>query len=242
MIDIRFRHGSKQFSLYFLCEGKIDFYIDGNVIIDPSFLRVLMLYELNYEFMKEVKFYIPDKLYDLIIKAKENEEYKNFLARLLAYFSYHPYRRFSKLEWERFFNNYNFLIEKEMLFKITEKDIDGKLHHFCLETFKNHSFYISMSPKINFLGDILGKILGFSKKSGAIIFMKTRKLVNLVREKVITLELPKKLLEKLDEFVDLKQEIFDFKGRKFAKFFIAVVVAVHHRNHGLGLALAIMDP
>jgi len=232
------------------CEGKIDFRMDKGVVIDPSFLQSLMSYKLNIEFSNKIKFFIPDTLDTLITKARDDKEYKEVLERFLTYFSYY-YRLlarkiFSESDWKQLYTNYDLLNKNKQIFKIKEEDIDKEVYAFCMETFKNHNFYISMSSKINFLGDILGKILGFSKKHGAIILMKTRRFANLIREKIITLELPKRLDELIDSKQFLIKRIFSFQGGKFVKFFVGVVTTMGGYVHPAiaipGIILTFMDP
>lgn len=69
-----------------------------------------------------------------------------------------------------------------------------------LKLFTDHDFYVSMSQMINCLGDCIAKKIEFSKRTGKIILSKSRKLANLLREKIISLELPKHLADIQNRF------------------------------------------
>ena len=210
------------------------------LIFDPSVLHYLMSCEIEDN---DYQIYIPDSLFKLITLSKDNDEYKAFLSRFLRYFSYRRSSEIVEYDWDKFYGN----IEKISIIPITAEDIEDKEEYeSILSMFKKHTFYVSMSPKMNFLGDMLAKIIGFSKKTGVAILSKTRRLSNLIREKIVTLELPKKF----DDVVLRKQEItgqlFRFHGGKATKFFIGVVLSaggfIHPAIGVPGMLFAFMDP
>ena len=209
------------------------------LIFDPSILHYLMNCAVK---KNEYVVYIPDTLLKLIELSKENDEYKTFLTKFLSYFSYSRTSTFSENNYRMFYSN----MEKLKIKPITLENIDEKeVYEKIVSMFKEHEFYISMSPKINFLGDILGKIIGFSKVKGVAVFSKTRRLSNLLREKIIVLELPKRL----DKVVMSKQKVvgklFDFQGGKATKFFIGITFSLYSdisEISDLGVIFAFMDP
>jgi len=212
----------------------------NKLIFDPSVLHYMMNHEVK---KNDYQVYIPDSLLKLISLSKENNEYKEFLRRFIFYFSYQRSSEVAWYHWDRFYAN----IEKISVIPITDQDIDDKEEYEAiLPMFAIHTFYISMSPKMNFLGDVLAKIIGFSKKTGVAILSKTRRLANLLRERIVTLELPKKF----DNVVMKKQEVtgqlFRFQGGKATKFFIGVILAtggfVHPAIGVPGIVFAFMDP
>lgn len=220
----------------------------NKLIFDPSVLHYLMSHELKYNNNYQV--YIPNSLYKLISLSKDSDEYKAFLSKLLFYFSYSPYRHrnrrnseMSQCNWERFYDN----IEKISFTKISDEDVEDKQeYHAILSMFRNRQFYISMSPKLNLLGDVIATIIGFSKKTGVPILCKTRNFANLLREKIVSIELPKRF----DDVVIKKQEItgqlFRFHGGRATKFFIGVVLSVGGSIYPaigvLGIVFVFMDP
>jgi len=210
------------------------------LIFDPSILYYLMSCDLR---KNDFEIYLPDTLLKLIELSKENSGHKKFLNKFLTYFSYSRTSSFDEDSWSRFYCN----LEKLEIKPITLENVDNKEKYDNIASmFIKHKFYISMSPEINFLGDILAKIIGFSMKSGIAILSKTRRLSNLLREKLIALELPKKF----DEAVMIKKEIvgklFDFQGGRATKFFIGIALSFGGLIHPAivipGLMFAFMDP
>ena len=210
------------------------------LIFDPSVLHYLMSHEL---LDNGYQVYLPDSLLKLIYLSKENDEYKEFLGRFLFYFSYQRGSELTEHNWNMFYGN----IEKISINPIAVEDIEDKEgYESILSMFRKHTFYVSMSPKMNFLGDVLAKIIEFSKKSGVAVLSKTRRLANLLRERIVTLELP----QKFDDVVMKKQEItkqlFHFQGGRATKFFVGVILSaggfVHPAIGVPGLVFAFMDP
>ena len=117
-----------------------------------------------------------------------------------------------------------------------------------------------MSPQINLLAEVLGEIMGFSKQKNAYIIMKTRRFVNLFREKLAVLELPKKL-NSLRCFIKnclrliskdfVKDNIKHIIGHilsmlvpatPFMKWFIGKAIECGHYKYPKNIILTFMDP
>ena len=228
---------------------------EKDYVIDPSFLSILFEQEIDSRHLSFCKnIYIPDKLHELILKTEnsekkvEKEHYRKFLLKFLNYFTYNAisHRHYDEYFYERFFENYKYFAENLKIIK--EDDVDKKSYQFCMETFKNNSFYISMSPKMNFLGHVLGQIIGFSNKNKTIIIMKTRKFANLFREKIMVIELPEKIQSissHFDELLNEKKKITEqffipFGGNK-TKYFISLVLYAHNSNVA-SLFMILADP
>lgn len=231
-------------------QNRFNFSERKEFIIEPSFLRMFMFSNLNKELIRQYIFFIPDTLDKLIQSSMKNEKHREFLERFIKYFSYYDKKQFFDNEWGLLFSNYRFLTRFQLIRKIVDETIDKKIYEFSLNTFTNHTFYIEMSSKVNFLGDVMGKILGFSKKNGIPVLMKTRRFTTLIRNKITLLELPRRM----DELVNLKQaftkKIFNFPGGKFVKFFIGVVfsyrigdlIKSHPVIATLGIIFVFKDP
>ena len=103
-----------------------------------------------------------------------------------------------------------------------------------------------MSPKMNLLGDVIAKIIVFSKKTGVAILSKTRRLANLLRESIVTLELPKKFDDAIVKKQEITGQLFHFQGGRAAKFFIGVILSaggfIHPAIGVPGIVFAFMDP
>ncbi len=211
----------------------------NKLIFDPSVLYTLMHHELkkgNFEI------YTPDRLLDIIDLSRKNDKYKAFLRRFLCYFSYRGVASIEEHHWEMLYRN----IERVPIRRITDENIEVQEYNTIRSMFEKHSFYISMSPKVNFLGEIVAKIICFSKKTSIAILSKTRRLLSLVRERIVALELPRKL----DDIVLRKQKVtgqlFDFHGGKATKFFVGVVLSVTSYFSPIigvpGMLFVLMDP
>ncbi len=212
------------------------------LIFDPSVLYYLTICEIEDN---DYQIYIPDSLSKLISLSKNNNEYRAFLGRFLQYFSYRRNSKLADYDWDKFYNN----IEKIHITPITIEDIEKEEYESILSMFKKHTFYISMSPKMNFLGDVLAKIIIFSKKTGIAILSKTRRLSNLIRRKIATLELPKKFDEAVLRKKEITDQLFRFPGGKATRFFIGVILTVEGFIHpsypfigALDMLFVFMDP
>ena len=210
------------------------------LIFDPSILHYIMSYEVK---KNDYQIYIPDSLLKLISLSKENYEYREFLRKFIFYFSYQGSSEVAEYQWDRFYAN----IEKLSINPIAAEDIDDRyVYETILSIFERHTFYISMSPKMNFLGDVLAKIIGFSKKTGVLILSKTRRFANLLREKIVTIELPKKFDDVVIKKQEITGQIFRFQGGRATKFFIGVMLSaggfIHPAIGVPGIVFAFMDP
>lgn len=220
------------------------------VILDPS-----VLFYLTSHAVKEtnILYYLPDNLLRLIELSKENKEYQQFLKSFLSYFRYGDSRNIEENDWKVFYEN----IGRMKINPITQDDLktesQDNYYEKYLKLFSDHDFYISMSPKINFLGDCIAKIMEFSKRTGKLILSKSRKLANLLKEKIASLELPKRLAEMpnhFDNVLRIKSELlnrmFDFRGGRTTKFFVAVCLSVGGFIHpvvgGIGVVFVFIDP
>jgi hypothetical protein len=243
--------------LFRVGDNLIDFHGQGEfsikydeVVIDPSFLFYLCSHKIMES---EVTYYIPDNLLRLIERSKENSEYRQFLKSFLSFFRYGFSRNLSEEDWYLFFDNIQRMNIKPITQEMLKPEENNDYYYDYLKFFQNHVFYLSMSPRINFLGDCIAKIMEYSRQSGILIISKSRKLANLLREKIVSLELPQSLAElpnDLDAFFrhksDLLNKIFDFPGGRPTKFFIGVCLGIggfiHPAIGGLGVAFVFMDP
>ncbi len=247
------------FDIDLLGDGRNHFHFHGHghfdldfdeVILDPSVLFYLTKHKIKET---QIIYYLPENLVRLIDKSKENKELRDFLKSFLFYFRYGYSRNIEENDWTVFYQN----IQRMTIKPISQADIktDQKENYYdnYLKLFNDHKFYVSMSPMINFLGDCIAKIMEFSKITGKMILSKSRKLANLLREKIISLELPKHLAETPNHFdnglkikSELLNKMFDFKGGRTTKFFVAVCLGIggfiHPAIGGIGVAFIFIDP
>jgi len=247
------------FDIDLLGDGRNHFHFHGlghfsldydEVILDPSVLFYLTTHKIKDS---KIVYYLPDNLIRLIDRSKDSEEYQTFLKSFLTYFRYGYSRQIEENDWQLFYENIQSMTIKPISQETIKSDLQDNYYENYLKMFSDHDFYISMSPKINFLGDCIAKIMEFSKRTGKIILSKSRKLANLLREKIISLELPKHLAEMpnyMDNGLRVKSELlnrmFDFKGGRTIKFFVAVCLGVGGFSHpaigGIGVAFIFIDP
>ncbi|MCK9398656.1 MAG: hypothetical protein M0Q51_01510 [Bacteroidales bacterium] len=175
LIDDNFNgfHGQGQLSINY-----------GEVIIDPSFLFYLSSHKIKES---EVNYYLPDNLLRLINGSEENAEYRQFLKSFLSFFRYGFSRKFNDDDWYLFYDNIQKMNIKPITQEMVKPEQNNDYYSDYLQFFQDHEFYLSMSPTINFLGDCIAKIMEFSRRTGILILSKSRKLANLLREKIVSI-------------------------------------------------------
>jgi len=248
MFEIDLRHDGDNF-IHFHGHGQFSIKYD-EVILDPSFLFYLSSHKIKES---EVTYYLPDNLLRLIERSKENSEYRQFLKSFLSFFRYGFSRNIIEDDWFLFFENIQRMNIKPITQEMIKPEQNNDYYYDYLKFFQDHEFYLSMSPRINFLGDCIAKIMEFSRQTGKLILSKSRKLANLLREKIVSLELPKRLAELPDDFdnafrakSEVLNKIFDFPGGRATKFFIGVCLGIGGFINpvigGLGVAFVFIDP
>jgi len=229
---------------HFHFDGRGYFSIDyDSVILDPSVLFYLTTHEIKET---QIEYCLPDNLINLIKRSKDNKEYQQFLKSFLTYFRYDFSDVIQSDDWNLFYQN----IDRMTINPISKEDLANEnqddYYEKYLNLFSDHNFFISMSPIINFLGDCIAKIMEFSKKTGKIILSKSRKLANLLKEKITSLELPKHLDNLVQTKSLLINKMFDFQGGRSTKFFIGITLGVGGFIHpvigGIGVVFTFMDP
>lgn len=184
-------------------------------------------------------YYFPDTIKKLIL---QEEKYKEFLQRLIRKWT----KRYVDFELLK-----NIFIKEGIPWariKVITKDmVDEEVYSFCYEKFTLKELEISFSPKFNLLGDLIGKILGFAKKSGIPILMRNQTLVRFVKKSIIG-------VFGFNIFVDKKQEILEkyipLRKTRFIRWLIGVAIQVNkfetpllsRLKDFLGIVLILMDP
>lgn len=226
---------------FFHLRGHGHFHWDyEEVILDPSVLFYLTNHEIKET---SITYYLPDNLIRLIDHSKENKKYSQFLKSFLTYFRYGYSKTVDKEGLNNLYRNMKKMTIKPILIDNLKSN---SYYERYLELFSKHDFYISMSPRINFLGDCIAKIMEFSKRTGRLVLSKSRRLANLLREKIISLELPKSLDNIIQGKAELLNRMFDFQGGRATKFFIGVSLGIggfiHPAIGGIGVVFAFVDP
>jgi hypothetical protein len=213
------------------------------IIIDPSIFHFLLFNKIE---KTDIVFYIPDNFLRLIKKSQENDEARHFLDRFLSFWGYPYYRRTKEImSWGLFYENISRMEIKPITTELIGTDNKNYLEEYLSE-FKNHSFYISLSPLTNMLGDCIGKMIEFSKRTGIFILSKTRQLARLIREKILSLEIPKRADNIIQAKQNYTQRLFNFQGGQATKFFIGTAIAIGGVANPIvslsGVLFAFVDP
>lgn len=205
---------------------------DSRAILDvsvyPELYKMLEARQLDFS----PTYYFPDTIAKLLSVAKENKQYYYFITRLLTRWT-QRYIDFEMLD--KIFIGKGFPQAKIKL--ITEDIIDKRVYSFCYENFVSKDLVIEFSPEFNLVGDIIGKILGFAKKSKTPILLMNQRLVRDVRRLI-------PIFETANAFVDQKQKFFGrfipLERTRGIRWFIGITVGT--MVNPIGFVLAVIDP
>lgn len=212
----------------------IEFEKENKVILDISVypeLKKVLENQRSENFNNS--YYFPDTIAKLLLKAKENSQYYYFMTKLFTRWT-QRYIDFSILN--RIFIKKEFPEGKIKL--ITEDIIDEEVYSFCYENFISKDLMVDLSLEFNLIGDILGKVLGFAKKSKTPILMLNQRLVNDIKRLI-------PVFDTANTFVDKKRTFF----RKFMphlertrgiRWFIGITVGTVISP--AGFVLTVIDP
>jgi len=177
-------------------------------------------------------YYFPDTIAKLLSMAKENKQYYYFTTRLLTRWTqrYIDLRMLDKIFVEKEF-------PQAKIELITKEIIDEKVYSFCYENFVSKDLIVELSPEFNLVGDIIGKILGFAKKSKTPILMMNQRLVRDIKKLI-------PIFEAANTFVDQKQRFFGniipLERTRGIRWFIGITVGT--MVNPVGFVLAVIDP
>jgi len=177
-------------------------------------------------------YYFPDTIPLLLRKAKENEQYYFFLSKLFTKWTYRliDLRLLNEVFIERKLDISEFKL-------ITEEMVDMETYDFCYHKIVEKDLLIELSPEFNLIGDIVGKILGFAKRSKVPILMLNQRLVRYIKK-----EIP--VFDMANMFVDRKQQFFSrfipLKRTRGVRWILGITVGT--AISPIGFVLAVIDP
>lgn len=180
----------------------------------------------------EYVYYIPDTIFQLFEAAKRNAYYYYYIGRLFSRWSRRAVdvKIIEKILKER-------VVFGRKLLPITLEDVDMTIYEKCNSYLRAPDLEIELSPKKNILGDLLGKIFGFSSKSGSPILMLNRRLRNEVKKLTDIIEIT-------NAFVDSKQNFFEkffpVKRTRGIRWILGITIGAYYTP--LGFALTLVDP
>jgi len=201
-----------------------------DISVYPRLSRMLETQRLDFY----PTYYFPDTIANLLLRAKEDERYYRFILKLFS--RWMPKCKSIDLDLLN-----NIFIKKEFprakIELITKEIVDGETYSFCYENFVCDDLVVELSPKFNLLGDMIGKILGFAKKSGSPILMMNQRLIRDVRGVI-------PIFETANMFVNRKQKFFSkfipIKKTRGARWFIGITIG--SKIGPVGFVFAVIDP
>jgi hypothetical protein len=112
------------------------------------------------------------------------------------------------------------------------------VYSFCYENFISKDLLVEFSPEFNLVGDIIGKILGFAKKSKYPILMLNQRLVRDIRRLI-------PIFDTANMFIDEKQKFFGkfiphLEKTRGIRWFIGITIGTLVSQ--VGFVLAVIDP
>jgi len=178
--------------------------------------------------------WLPDTVARLLINSRSNPNYREFLNKL--------FRR-----WTRRRINFDALSEiilraqigETRIRMITTEEADTKIYNLFLERLLGNDLVVELSPRLNLLGDIVGKIVGASHKMRKAIIMANRALHRLVRDII-------PVLDAANDVVDWKTKFFEenlhfpVKRTRGIRWFVGITLGV--AVSPVGIVLGILDP
>lgn len=195
----------------------------------------------------ELRIALPDNLIRLIDLANEgSQEHLQFLHQVVSEFNQGELNISPKELATNIFASYRFLSEVGNLLTISAEDIDEEVMFELEDSFGDERYFISLSPRGNFVKEYYLRAVSWARKTGGLIIEKTSYFFKEVGHFIAALQIP----DRFDTLVDAKKKhidrIFAFRGGKGAKWFIGTVSSTAGFIHPLlgipGLVIAYMDP
>ncbi len=177
-------------------------------------------------------YYIPDTIPLLLKKAKENEQYYFFLSKLFAKWTQRlvNLRLLNRIFIEREYGNLKFeLITKEM--------IDKETYSFCYHKIVDRDLLIELSPEFNLIGDIIGKMLGFSKRNKVPILMLNQRLVRYIKKEIPIFDTANMLVDRKERFFS---KFIPLKRTRGIRWLLGITVGSVFSP--IGFILTVIDP
>jgi len=195
----------------------------------------------------EVRIALPDNLVRLIEIAREgSEEHRIFLRLIVEEFNEGELDISTNQLINNICDSYDLLKETNNLIIISDEDIDEVVNFELENSFDEERYFISLSPRDNFIKKYYLKALSWAKRTGGLLIEKTSYFFKKAGHFIATLQIP----DRFDDFIDAKKKhidrVFSFSGGKGAKWFLAAVFGTAGLIHPLlgvpSLLIAYMDP
>lgn|GEM_PF-3272712 len=219
------------------------------IALGPSMLESLACGEFSLG--DALKIVVPDNLIKLLKKIEEgSSEHRLLLTQIFRHFRRRNHQKdgvdskkdekINKLK-DAIYG----LKEKGRLIVVEKEESEEEIERSLEGIYPGGAFEASLSLRRNFLRDYLSIIYSWSKRTGGIVLERTKRVFSDMGGYIATLHLP----EKVDYMVDLKGKVlnvYDFKGGKGVRFFIACAVGVAGMVSppfgAIGVVITFMDP
>ena len=213
-------------------------------------IGISALGDLTREMMKKppnIRVALPDSLMRLVELARDgSQEHQEFLHAIVAEFRLGEIDTEATQLTENIYHTLNLLRESNSLIAITNEDIDEEIAFYMDESFDEERYFISLSPRSNFVEDYYLKLLSWAKRTGGLLVERSSYIFQKVGSFVATLQLP----DRFDDFVQAKKKhidkVFSFRGGQGVKWFLAAVFGsaglIHPILGAPSLLIAYMDP
>ena len=215
-------------------------------LLDPSMLNYMSSVPVSGRFPHQTKLLVPKNFLSLIERI-DDPKYLVFLQQFLRFFDYQGlFQQVKYFDVSLLLRNINFLQKSGALYFVDVLEDDHILREELSEALEVSRFYMGFSPKRNFLKDYILTILEISRKKRCAILMKTRRSPAILRDHILTLEIPSRIDQIVQMKVSFTSQLFDIPYGKSIKFFIGVSLSAagfFHPVPGIaGLLLAFTDP
>jgi hypothetical protein len=181
---------------------------------------------------------IPDTLPLLLIKAKGNPQYYSYITKLFLKWTK---REIDIQYFSEIFHDSSRLPNNIKL--IGKDDVDPEIYNYCYQNIVIKELTVEFSPKFNIIGDLIGKMLGYAKKTKTPILMFNQRLVKIAKSFPVLLNNSLKLKQ---EF--LVKRLPHLEYGQGIRFYIGFILEIGNSFISIPLAreagyiLIILDP
>lgn len=195
----------------------------------------------------EIRIALPDNFIRLVEIAREgSEEHQKFLHKIISEFNEGEFDADPARLADDINDAFSILRETNGLIIISDEDIDDEVEFELENSFDEEKYFISLSPRDNFIKKFYLKALSWAKNTGGLLIERTSYFFKKSGHYIATLQIP----DRFDDLVEAKKKhidrVFSFRGGKGVKWFLAAISSTGGFIHPLlgvpGLFITYMDP
>lgn len=188
---------------------------------------------------------VPTELTRLVTLARESDDHRRFLVRLLTHFSPGVERDVHELIKELDTSLERLRAERRL---IELQDEDQQVGEALAGFFESEDFFVGLSRAGNFLQKYYTKLLTFSKAKTQPIIERTSATLNELGHYILSLQIPDRINKVLNAKRKFAERIFAPIGGNNAKFFVGIALGVAGLCSGnaiigaAGIVMTFTDP